>query len=74
MKTINPGEVWPDDRGQHVQDHGGGIVKRGDTYYWFGEEPGTNQRARAAQRSRYSSTNLTQVDVSLWVLKASHLE
>jgi hypothetical protein len=37
-QTILPGELWPDDRGQHVQAHGGGITKVGDTYYWFGED------------------------------------
>ena len=24
--TILPGAVWPDDRGQHVQAHGGGVI------------------------------------------------
>ena len=37
-QTIKPGDVWPDDRGQHVQAHGGGIIKLADTYYWFGED------------------------------------
>jgi hypothetical protein len=37
-QTIEPGAVWPDDRGKHVQAHGGGIIKMGDTYYWFGED------------------------------------
>lgn len=36
--TIRPGEIWPDQRGQHVEAHGGGITKVGDTYYWFGED------------------------------------
>src|SRR3954447_26625190 len=36
--TINPGEIWPDDRGKHIQAHGGGILKLGDLYYWFGED------------------------------------
>jgi len=37
VRTISPGDVWPDDHGQHIQAHGGGILKLGDTYYWFGE-------------------------------------
>jgi hypothetical protein len=37
-QTIKPGEIWPDDRGLQVQAHGGGIIKFGDTYYWFGED------------------------------------
>ena len=37
-QTIRPGEVWLDDRGQQIQAHGGGMLKRDKTYYWFGEE------------------------------------
>ena len=36
-KTIRSGELWADDSGQHINAHGGGIMKYGDTYYWFGE-------------------------------------
>jgi hypothetical protein len=59
-ETFHPGEVWPDDRGQHIEAHGGGILKLGDTYYWFGEDRGqTNSRGRRYV-SCYSSTNLAQ--------------
>jgi hypothetical protein len=37
-QTIKPGEVWPDNRGQHIQAHGGGIIKLNGAYYWFGED------------------------------------
>ena len=36
-KVIRPGELWYDDGGRHINAHGGGILKYGDTYYWFGE-------------------------------------
>ena len=36
-KTIRSGELWPDDGGHHINAHGGGVLKYGDTYYWFGE-------------------------------------
>jgi len=36
-KTIRSGELWRDDSGRHINAHGGGILKYGDTYYWFGE-------------------------------------
>ena len=36
-KTIRSGELWYDDGGRHINAHGGGIMKHGDTYYWFGE-------------------------------------
>lgn len=35
--TIRLGEVWPDEDGNHINAHGGGVLKYGDTYYWFGE-------------------------------------
>ena len=38
VTAIRPGEIWPDDRGRHVQAHGGGIIKIKNTYYWYGEE------------------------------------
>ena len=36
-KTIRSGELWRDTDGRHINAHGGGILKYGDTYYWFGE-------------------------------------
>jgi hypothetical protein len=55
---ISPGDLWPDDRGSHIQAHGGGILKLDSTYYWFGED-----RSQALDRSQrfvscYSSTDL----------------
>ena len=37
QKNIRSGELWYDDDGRHINAHGGGILKYGDTYYWFGE-------------------------------------
>jgi len=34
---IRSGEIWLDDKGQHINAHGGGVMKYGGTYYWFGE-------------------------------------
>ena len=36
-RIIRSGALWPDDSGQHINAHGGGIMKYGDTWYWFGE-------------------------------------
>jgi glycosyl hydrolase family 43 len=58
-ETIRPGEIWPDDRGEHIQAHGGGILKFGDTFYWFGEDRAQNLDGRSGHVSCYSSTNLT---------------
>jgi len=56
--TIKPGEIWPDDRGQHINAHGGGVIKVGDTWYWFGECRPKNQEPDKRYVSCYSSTDL----------------
>jgi len=33
-----PGEVWLDTNGKPIQAHGGGVLVRGNTYYWYGED------------------------------------
>ncbi len=37
QNMIVPGEVWPDTEGNHINVHGGGIIKYKGTWYWFGE-------------------------------------
>lgn len=34
---FKPGELWLDDKGNHINAHGGGFLYYNDTYYWFGE-------------------------------------
>jgi len=59
VDTIKPGEVWPDNRGHHVQAHGGGIIKVDDTYFWYGEERAQGLDTNKRYVSCYSSTDLT---------------
>src|SRR5579872_1111823 len=56
--VIRPGEVWPDNRGQHIQAHGGGIILLGKTFYWFGEERAQGLDPAKRYVSCYSSTDL----------------
>ena len=56
--VLKPGEVWPDDRGLHVQAHGGGIVRLGDTFYWFGEDRSQGLDRAKRYVSCYSSKDL----------------
>lgn len=56
--SIKPGELWPDNRGHHIQAHGGGILKLGDTYYWFGEDRARENAHHLRNVACYSSTNL----------------
>ena len=39
LKPIVSGEIWPDDKGVHVNAHGGGVIYHDGTYYWYGEMP-----------------------------------
>ncbi len=56
--TIKPGALWPDDRGEHINAHGGGILKVGDTWYWFGEYRPKDAAPGRRYVSCYSSTDL----------------
>lgn len=55
---IKPGELWPDADGNHIQAHGGGIVKLGKTYYWYGEQRGQNLDPKYRYVSCYASKDL----------------
>jgi hypothetical protein len=57
-QTITPGDVWPDNRGQHIQAHGGGIITLGNTYYWFGEDRSQGLDPARRYVSCYASTDL----------------
>jgi hypothetical protein len=56
--VIRPGEVWPDSDGNHIQAHGGGIIKNGDTYYWYGEQRRKGLDPNYRYVSCYSSKDL----------------
>lgn len=55
---IQPGALWLDDRGKHVQAHGGGIIKVGETYYWFGEDRSEDNPPGIPIVSCYTSDDL----------------
>jgi hypothetical protein len=63
-QKIEPGAVWPDDRGKHVQAHGGGIIKLGDTYYWFGED-----RTRGLEREKRYVACYSSSDLAHWTFR-----
>lgn len=56
--TIRPGERWPDNNGNHIQAHGGGIIKLGKIYYWYGEERSQGLDSNQRYVSCYSSKDL----------------
>jgi hypothetical protein len=57
---FEPGKVWSDDLGVHINAHGGGIVQFNNRYYWFGEHKIAGPEGNTAMVgfSCYSSDNL----------------
>jgi len=48
-QTINPGEIWPDNNGVHINAHGGGVLFYDGKYYWFGEHKIEGKAGNKAQ-------------------------
>jgi len=55
--TFEPGKIWKDTDGNHINAHGGGILYKDGAYYWYGEHKGKTNSARVGVRC-YSSTDL----------------
>ncbi|WPU93723.1 glycoside hydrolase family 43 protein [Mucilaginibacter sabulilitoris] len=49
LKKFNPGKIWPDNNGVHINAHGGGILYNNGTYYWFGEHKVEGDAGNRAQ-------------------------
>ena len=58
ISAVKPGETWPDEKGHHVQAHGGGIIKIKNTYYWYGEERSQGLDSNMRYVSCYTSKDL----------------
>ncbi|SEO07513.1 Glycosyl hydrolases family 43 [Mucilaginibacter gossypiicola] len=71
---IKPGELWPDNNRNHVQAHGGGIIKVGDTYFWFGEYRAKDNDPDLRYVGCYSSKDLTNWTFRNTVIKISDPE
>ncbi len=56
--VIKPSEIWPDRDGNHIQAHGGGIIKLGNVYYWYGEQRGKGLDPKYRYVSCYLSEDL----------------
>ena len=59
--AFRPGALWLDDKGVHINAHGGGILEHDGVYYWFGEHKVAGTAGNRAQVGVhvYSSRNLT---------------
>ncbi len=63
-QIIKPRELWLDSQGQHIQAHGGGIIKLGDVYYWFGED-----RSQGLDRSKRYVSCYSSEDLAHWTFR-----
>lgn len=52
-----PDQPWPDDRGVHINAHGGGVLFHEGVYYWFGEHKIAGDTAEVGVHC-YSSADL----------------
>jgi len=78
-QKIMPGALWPDNRGEHVQAHGGGILRLPDnliktkadefTYFWFGEE-----RAATLPRDERAVSCYSSKDLVHWTFRKDALD
>ncbi len=59
--SFENGRLWPDNRGVHINAHGGGILWREGVYYWYGEHKIGGKAGNEAQVGVhvYSSRDLT---------------
>lgn len=59
---IRSGELWPDEKGVHINAHGGGVIREGGRYYWYGEHKIAGKAGNLAQVGvgMYSSENLVE--------------
>src|SRR5690606_26164426 len=57
-QAIDPGAIWTDDQGNHIQAHGGGIIKVKDSYYWYGQQHRQGLDPNRRYVSCYSSADL----------------
>ncbi len=69
LKKIEPGTVWNDENGRPIQAHGGGILKQGAYWYWFGED-----RTQGLDKSKRYISCYRSKDLTHWEVKNRPLE
>ncbi len=57
-QTIKPGRIWKDNRGIHINAHGGCVISHGGKYYWYGEHKSDDTTSAMVGVTCYSSENL----------------
>lgn len=55
--NFQPGTLWLDQNGEHINAHGGGVLYHKGTYYWYGEHKGSSNNAQVGVKC-YTSKDL----------------
>jgi len=58
LSVFQPGELWLDNNGVHINAHGGGVLFYKGKYYWFGEHKGEHSSSAWVGITCYSSDDL----------------
>lgn len=58
LDRFYPGQLWFDTDGRLINAHGGGIMRLGDTYYWYGEHKAPHTNNALVGVNCYSSRDL----------------
>jgi hypothetical protein len=58
LQGFKPGALWMDDKGNHINAHGGGVLFHDGTYYWFGEHKGERSNNAYVGVTVYASKDL----------------
>lgn len=74
LTHFSPGEPWPDNRGEHIQAHGGGVIKVGAVYYWFGEDRSRDNDPGRRYVACYASPDLLNWEFRNQVLRLADPE
>ncbi len=56
--VVRPGDVWNDTQGKEIEAHGGGVIRQGGTFYWFGEDRSQGEDPAKRYVSCYTSPDL----------------
>lgn len=73
-RLIEPGVLWLDDRGRHIQAHGGAVIRHGDAWYWFGEDRSVENAPAQRCVSCYTSRDLVSWTFCKQVLRLTDPE
>ncbi len=58
VDAVRPGEVWKDTQGAEIEAHGGGVIRNGGHFYWFGEDRSQGEDPAKRSVSCYVSHDL----------------